>query len=178
MLSDGDQPGVRPKGLATSGMSDAILHATAVVLMLSMLAVVVLGVAFRAANNPLVWSDELAQYLLVWLGFVGWIIASRRRNHIRITIFIDKLPDRARRTVEIIIQLAIIVFAVVLLWQSYGLIQRNSDVYAVTLPFPSAMLYALLPILGTALITQAGLEIRDVVRGKSRSALDHGGQAL
>jgi TRAP-type transport system small permease protein len=176
--SDGDQPGVRPKGLTPSGMADAILHAAAVLLMLTMLAVVVLGVAFRAANTPLVWSDELAQYLLVWLGFTGWIIASRRRNHIRITVFIDKLPDLVRRAVEIVIQLAIIGFAVVLIWQSYGLIQRNSDVYAVTLPFPSALLYALLPVLAIALVGQAAIEIRDVLRGRDRAGLDHGGQIL
>jgi TRAP-type transport system small permease protein len=178
MADSGDQPDVRPEGPTPSGMADTMLHVAAVLLMLAMLATVVMGVVFRAANNPLVWSDELAQYLLVWLGFVGWIIASRRRNHIRITIFIDKLPDVTRRVVEIVIQQAIVLFAAVLIWQSYGLIERNSDVYAVTLPFPSAMLYALLPILGVALITQAGLEIRDIIRGKSRAGLDHGGQAL
>lgn len=178
MAEQGDQRGVRPEGLTPAGVADTILHAGAVLLMLSMLGVIVLGVVFRAANNPLVWSDELAQYLLVWLGFVGWMIASRRRNHIRITIFIDKLPDVARRAIEIVIQLAIILFAVVLMWQSQGLIQRNSDVYAVTLPFASALLYALLPVLGATLIVQAGLEIRDVIQGKSRSTLDHGGQAL
>jgi TRAP-type transport system small permease protein len=159
-------------------IADRALEIAAVVLMLAMLGVVVAGVVFRAAGSPLVWTDELGQYILVWLGFIGWIIATRRRNHIRITVFLDKLPDTARRAAEVIIQLAIIGFAAVLIWQSRGLIQRNIDVEAVTLPFPSALLYALLPILGLALIVEAASEIRATVTGRPRNELDHGGKIL
>lgn len=138
------------------------------VCMLAMLAVVVLGVAFRAANNAISWTDELAQYLLVWVGFLGWIIASRRRSHIRIGVLIDRLPSAARVAAELLIQVLVIALAVILLWQAQGLIARNIDVYAVTLPFPSAMLYALLPVLGVALILQAVADMVDAVRRPDR----------
>jgi TRAP-type transport system small permease protein len=159
-------------------VSDRLIEAAAVLVTLAMLSVVVLGVIFRAANSPLVWSDELAQYLLVWLGFLGWMLASRRRNHIRIMVFIDKLPDTARRAVEVVLQFAIIVFASVLMWQARSLIARNIDIEAVTLPFPSAMLYMLLPVLALVLIVQAMAEIADAVTGPDRRLLDQGGQAL
>jgi TRAP-type transport system small permease protein len=159
-------------------VSDRLIEAAAVLVTLAMLSVVVLGVIFRAANSPLVWSDELAQYLLVWLGFLGWMLASRRRNHIRIMVFIDKLPDTARRAVEVVLQFAIIVFASVLMWQARSLIARNIDIEAVTLPFPSAMLYMLLPLLALVLIVQAMAEIADAVTGPDRRLLDQGGQAL
>jgi TRAP-type transport system small permease protein len=145
--------------------ADRLIEAAAVVLMLAMLAVVVLGVVSRAANSPLVWTDELAQYLLVWLGFVGWIIATRRGSHIRITVFLDKLPRAVRCIGEIVIQLAIIVFAAILVWQAGPLIRRNIDVETVTLPFPSAMLYILLPVLGLALIAHALGDIALAWRG-------------
>ncbi|MEQ1615774.1 MAG: TRAP transporter small permease [Hyphomicrobiaceae bacterium] len=150
----------------------------AVLVTLAMLSVVVLGVVFRVANSPLVWSDELAQYLLVWLGFLGWMIATRRRNHIRITVIIDKLPDGLRRVLEIVLQLAIVGFAFILIWQARSLIARNIDIEAVTLPFPSAALYVLLPVLGLTMILQAIAEIAEVVRGTDRRVLDQGGQAL
>ncbi len=158
--------------------ADRVLEVAAVILLFVMLGVVVLGVAFRAANAPLVWTDELAQYLLVWIGFIGWMIASRRRNHIRITLFIDRLPTVLRCAAEIIIQLAIILFALVLIYQSRGLIARNIDVEAVTLPFPSALMYALLPLLGATLILQAMAEIGDVINRRDRGALDQGGKIL
>ena len=159
-------------------MADRSLEAAAVILMLAMLSVVVAGVVFRALGSPLVWTDELAQYLLVWLGLIGWMIASRRRNHIRITVFLDKLPDTLRRAVEVAIHLAIVGFATVLIWQSHGLIQRNIDIEAVTLPFPSALLYVLLPLLGLVLIVEAVADIRAAISGPERSARDHGGKAL
>lgn len=139
--------------------ADRLLEGAAVVVALTMLAVVVASVAFRALGNPLAWSDELAQYLLVWLGLIGWMIASRRRSHIRIVVLLDRLPEVARRFAEVAIRLAIIAFAAVLLWQSRGLIVRNIDIEAVTLPFPSALLYVLLPLLALVLIVQATAEI-------------------
>ena len=81
---------VSEKSLAA--LADRLVYWAAVVLLLTLLAVVVLGVFFRQINQPLAWSDELAQYLLVWTGFVGWIIAARRRSHIRIMVFAEKLP--------------------------------------------------------------------------------------
>ena len=73
---------------ALAKWSDRLVEAAAVVLLLAMLAAVFLGVVFRLVGEPLAWSDELAQYLLVWTAFIGWIIASRRRSHIRIGLII------------------------------------------------------------------------------------------
>jgi TRAP-type C4-dicarboxylate transport system permease small subunit len=162
---------------ATRALADRLVEAIAVVLMMAMLGTVVLGVAFRAAGAPLVWTDELAQYLLVWLGFVGWIIASRRQSHIRITVLLDRLPVLMRRTLEIAIQLAIVALAAILTWQAGPLIRRNLDVETVTLPFPSAMLYVLLPVLGLSLVVQAVIEIREVLAGAPRVRPEPGERA-
>ena len=61
-------------------IADRLLRWSAVVLLLTLLASVLVGVISRQLNAPVAWSDELAQYLLVWTAFVGWIIASRRRS--------------------------------------------------------------------------------------------------
>ena len=157
---------------------DRLVRAAAVLLLLSLLATVVLGVVFRQLNNPLAWSDELAQYLLVWCGFVGWIIAARRRSHIRITVFADKLPAGAGRVLEIVTQVAIIVFAAVLIRYSFGLIERNWDVESIALPVSSAALYIVMPLAGFALILQAVAEIADVLAGRRFAAPEPGSQPL
>jgi TRAP-type C4-dicarboxylate transport system permease small subunit len=151
-------------------LPDRCVELVAVVLMLAMLGTVVLGVATRSAGRPVVWTDELAQYLLVWLGFVGFILASRRGSHIRVTVLLDRFPERLRKLLEVAIRLAIVVFAAVLIWQAGPLIRRNIDVETVTLPFPAAVLYVLLPVLGLALAVQAAVDIGDIVRvGPARS---------
>jgi TRAP-type C4-dicarboxylate transport system permease small subunit len=159
-------------------LSDRIVRAAAVALLLSLLVAVLLGVLSRQLNAPLAWTDELAQYLLVWTGFVGWIIAARRRSHIRITVFAEKLPAGAGRVLEIVTQAAIIVFAAVLIRYSFALIERNWDVESIALPISGAALYIVMPLAGLALILQALAEIGDVVAGRRHITAEPGSQPL
>jgi len=145
---------------------DRLVRAAAVALLLTLLVCVVLGVISRQLNAPLAWTDELAQYLLVWTGFVGWIIAARRRSHIRITVIADRLPTIAGQGLEIVTQLAVITFAGVLVRYSFALIERNWDVDSIALPVSSAALYIVMPLAGLALILQALADIAGVVAGR------------
>lgn len=145
--------------------SDALVGAAAVALLLAMLACVFLGVVFRLIGEPLAWSDELAQYLLVWTAFTGWIIASRRRSHIRIGLIIDRLTGAPRQAAEIVIQLLVALLGVILLVKSFGLIQRNIDVEWVSLPLSVALLYIPMPVAGLAVILQALAQIAEIVAG-------------
>lgn len=145
---------------------DRLVRVAAVVLLLTLLVCVVLGVISRQLNAPLAWTDELAQYLLVWTGFVGWIIAARRRSHIRITVIADRLPTIAGQGLEIVTQLAVILFAGVLVRYSFALIERNWDVESIALPVSSAALYIVMPLAGLALILQALADIAAVVAGR------------
>lgn len=138
----------------------------ATLLMLALLASVVAGVFFRAIGQPLAFSDELAQYLLVWTGFIGWIIATRNRRHIRITVILDRLPRGARIAMEIAIQLAVGGFAIALLWYCPNLIMRNLDIEWVSLPISAALLYIPVPFAAFALLVQAGIEIRHALHGR------------
>jgi TRAP-type C4-dicarboxylate transport system permease small subunit len=146
--------------------SDWLVGAAAVLLLLAMLATVFLGVVFRLVGEPLTWSDELAQYLLVWTGFTGWIIALRRRSHIRIGLIVDLLKGWPRRIAEIGIQLLVAALGAILLTKSFGLIQRNIDVEWVSLPLSVALVYIPMPIAGLAVLLQAAAQIIEAVRGQ------------
>jgi TRAP-type C4-dicarboxylate transport system permease small subunit len=150
-------------------ISDRLVEAAAVLLLLTMLATVSLGVAFRLAGEPLAWSDELGQYLLVWTAFAGWIIASRRRSHIRIGLIVDRLKGLPRRLVEVVIQLLVAALGVVLLIKSFGLIGRNTDVEWVSLPLSVALVYIPMPIAGMAVIFQAVLQAIEALRGEVKA---------
>ncbi|MBB4016922.1 TRAP-type C4-dicarboxylate transport system permease small subunit [Chelatococcus caeni] len=149
-------------------LADRAVAAAAVLLLLALLACVFLGVVFRLVNQPLAWSDEMAQYLMVWTAFVGWILAARRRSHIRITVVIDQLPPPLRRGAEVLIQLAVAALGMVLLSRSFGLIERNFDVEWVSLPLSAALVYVPMPIAGFAVVAQALVEIAEVLAGARR----------
>jgi TRAP-type transport system small permease protein len=157
---------------------DRLIRAAAVALLLALLACVVVGVVSRQVGSPVAWSDEMAQYLLVWTGFVGWMIAARRRSHIRIGVFVDMLPRAARLVAEIAIQLSVIVFALLLLRWGTPLIERNWDVEWVSLALPGGLLYLPIPFAAAVLIGQALAEIAGAVRGDRPHEPEPGEQPL
>lgn len=154
---------------------DRLLRALAVALLLSLLASVVAGVISRQINRPLAWTDELAQYLLVWTGFAGWMIASRRKSHIRITVLTDRLPQAIRRVVEVLTQIGIAVMGAGVMWHSFTLIKRTWDIESIAVPLPAAVLYLPVPALGAVLIVQAVLDARAALSGRAEIG---GGQVL
>lgn len=157
-------------------IANRLVEVAAVLLLLSMLASVFLGVIFRFVNQPLAWTDEMAQYLLVWTAFTGWIIAGNRGSHIRIVMFLDALKGRPRLAAEVVIQLLVAILGLVLLTKSFGLISRNSDVEWVSLPLPVALVYLPIPIAGLAVVLRCGAEILAALRGQLH--VPHQGQPL
>jgi TRAP-type C4-dicarboxylate transport system permease small subunit len=141
--------------------ADAALAIVAALLLAALLATVSIGVISRGLGSPVAWSDELARYLLVWLAFAGWMLATRRHSHIRIEVFVARLPPRLRRVAEISTQLTVAGFGIALAWYGWALIGRNMDVEAISLPVPQAVLY--MPLLPAGLVI-ALLALADVRR--------------
>ncbi|WP_284179638.1 TRAP transporter small permease [Rhabdaerophilum sp. SD176] len=160
-----------------SRITDRALRWMAVLLMAALLASVVAGVVARAIGQPLAWTDEAAQNLLVWTGFTGLMIAARRRSHIRITMLVDLLPDALARLAEIAIRLAVIVFAIQLIRYGTPLIGRNWDIEWVSLPLPAGLLYLPIPFAAALLIVQALAEAVQIARHGPRAGTG-GGMAL
>jgi TRAP-type C4-dicarboxylate transport system permease small subunit len=75
-----------------------------------------LQVIFRyALNDPLVWSEELARFLFVWIALVGAGAAMRTGGHFGLDLFYRKFPAAGRTGVAMLISTIIAVFAAVLL---------------------------------------------------------------
>jgi TRAP-type C4-dicarboxylate transport system permease small subunit len=157
---------------------DRLIRAAAVVLLLALLACVVIGVLSRQLGSAVAWSDEMAQYLLVWTGFVGWTIAARRRTHIRIGVFVDLLPRTARIMAEVAIQLSVILCCLLLLRWGAPLIERNWDVEWVSLQLPAGLLYLPIPFAAAVVAGQAVVEITEALRGRIAGQPEPGAQPL
>lgn len=145
--------------------ADATTRAAAFLLLMALLACVVAGVVSRQIGAPIPWTDEAAQYLLVWTGFVGWILAARKRSHIRIDVIVDRLPEGPRRAAEVAIQLCVVALALAMLRYGPVLIERNLDVSWISVPLSAALLYVPVPIAAFAVLLQAAAQILEAIRG-------------
>jgi TRAP-type C4-dicarboxylate transport system permease small subunit len=133
-------------------------------LVVSLLVCVALGVATRALGRPLIWTDELSRFLMVWLAVFGWIVASRKRIHVRIRFFQERLPRPAHRAVEIAIQAAMALFGALVTVYGAGLIGRNYDLEATSLALSMAWMYAPLPLAGAITALEGIVEMIEALR--------------
>ena len=60
-------------------------------------------IARYSFHRPLIWADELASTLFVWLSVLGAVLAMRRNTHMRLTTFISRASAGLRQHIEKII---------------------------------------------------------------------------
>ena len=147
-----------------AGGFDKATAFVACVLVAALLVCVSLGVVTRAVGAPLIWTDEFSRFLMVWLAVFGGILASRKRLHVRIRYFQDLLPTRAHRTVELAIQLAVTLFGVLICAFSVGLVNKNLDLEATSLPISMSWMYVPMVLAGVVFAVQGAREILEVLR--------------
>jgi TRAP-type C4-dicarboxylate transport system permease small subunit len=141
--------------------AERVHDALAVVLFALMLAVVLLQIVLRYVfNAPLVWSDEAAQYLFVWVSFMGWTMASRRRIHIGIGVVIDRLPAPLRRALHALWCVLQVAFALILLVVGVMITRAQADVKMVSIDFAFWPVYVVVPLAAVFLVAYA---LRDLV---------------
>jgi TRAP-type transport system small permease protein len=119
-----------------------------------MVVLVCLGVFFRyVLGSSLAWYDEFASYLLVWLTFYGAVGASYRNRHIQFETVIERLMPNTRRQVEIIAELFVLGFNVVLFYYGWLLTRQMGDETAVSLVWVKmGWVYSVLPITGAIML--------------------------
>lgn len=99
-------------GVTIEGVAAMIVFAEIVVLFS--------GVVSRYVfHTPLVWSDELASTLFLWLSMLGAVVALRRGAHMRMTAIVAKLSEEKQALVEVFGIVAAIAFLVLFLWPSW-----------------------------------------------------------
>jgi TRAP-type C4-dicarboxylate transport system permease small subunit len=156
--------GQRPVGQGGLGLTgvvrlfDRALAAVACALLTALLLTVLAGVVTRAAGAPLIWTDEGARFLMVWLAAFGWMIAGRRRAHVRIRYFQGLLPAAWFGAAERVIQAALILFGLAIAWFGQVLIRRNLELEATSLPISMAWLYIPLVPAGLTMAVQAAVQ--------------------
>ncbi|WP_375334800.1 TRAP transporter small permease [Arenibacter sp. ARW7G5Y1] len=98
-------------------------------------------------NTSFYWSDEIARYCFVWLIFLSAALAVKEKQHIRVTYFIDLLPDNVRKNIILLGQLLFLFFLIFLVISGFiwVLELKNSNSPALGLPL-NIVLYSALPV--------------------------------
>jgi len=93
-----------------------LVEVPAAVLVVADIAVLLAGVVARFVfHSPLVWSDELASILFLWLAMFGTVIALRRAEHMRMTAVVARLSPGGRALMEAVATCACLAFLALML---------------------------------------------------------------
>jgi len=132
----------------------ALVEWWAVCLLVALTAVVCLGVFFRyVLNASLVWYDEFASYLLVWLTFYGAVVAHYHQRHINFDLLVEKLAPFPRRVADVVAELAVLGFQFVLFYYGWILTERLGDETTISLPWVRiTWVNSVLPVTGALML--------------------------
>src|SRR5271168_3411578 len=96
-------------------------------------------------DHPLVWSDEQASILFLWLAMLGAVIAFRRDEHMRMTAVVGMLPPRRRATLDTIATGAALAFLLLIAWPALQYAQEEVSITTPALEITNAWRAAALP---------------------------------
>lgn len=154
--------------LSVKNIIDKFLSWTVVVLM-SIITVNVLWQVFSrfVLQNPSSFTEELARYMLIWIGILGAAYVAGQKLHLAIDLLSTKLTGKSKSVLEIFIQLCIFVFSFFVMVIGgvrlvYITLQLNQISAALQLPL--GYVYLVLPISGILMMFYSICFIVDEVK--------------
>ncbi len=113
------------------------------------------GIVSRGVfQTPLVWSDELASSLFLWLAMLGAVIAARRFEHMRMTAFVSMLRPGPRSLLDTVAGLAAAAFLLAVLRPGYLYAVEQAFITSPAMGIPDSWRAAALPVgAGLMLVT-------------------------
>ena len=134
-----------------------LIEIPAALLVLAEVVVLLMGVTSRyLLHEPLVWSDELASILFLWLAMLGSIIAFQRGEHMRMTAVVGKLQPRGRAFLDLIAIAAGMAFLAFVVHPAYEFAQDEVYVTTPAMGIVNSWRAAALPV-GLGLMLLIGL---------------------
>jgi TRAP-type C4-dicarboxylate transport system permease small subunit len=134
-----------------------------IILMAIMTLDVLWGVFTRyALGSQASWSEELARFLLIWIGILGAAYASGQKLHLSIDLLKPKLSSKNQHTLSIIINLFIITFALLVMVIGGGNLMYLTNLLGQTSPalgIPMFIIYAVIPLSGLLIIIYKVIDI-------------------
>jgi tripartite ATP-independent transporter DctM subunit len=127
------------------------------VLVVAEAAILFAGVVARFGfHGGLVWSDELASILFLWLAMLGAVVAMQRGEHMRLTAIATRLPPAWQRRAEVFSFAVAALFLALILWPALGAAQDDMDIETPALAWSGAIRTAAIPA-GCALMLLSAL---------------------
>jgi tripartite ATP-independent transporter DctM subunit len=97
-----------------------LVEIPAALLVVAEIVILFAGVVARyGLHRPLIWSDELASVLFLWLAMLGAVVAFRRGEHMRMTAVVASAQPTTRAWLDVVATCAALAFLLLVAWPAY-----------------------------------------------------------
>ena len=123
-----------------------LVEIPAALLVVAEIVILFAGVVARyGLHQPLIWSDELASILFLWLAMLGAAVAFRRAEHMRMTAIVASAKPAMRAYLDLVATSAALAFLLLIAWPSYEHAYEESFITTPALQIPNIWRAAALP---------------------------------
>src|SRR3954451_6336388 len=124
-----------------------LVEVPAAVLVVAEIVILFAGVVARyGLHTPLIWSDELASILFLWLAMLGAAVAFRRSEHMRMTAIVASATPAVRAWLDLVATCAALAFLVLIAWPAYEYAYEESFITTPALQISNIWRAAALPV--------------------------------
>ena len=116
-------------------------------------------------NDSMVWTEEIARYLLIFITFIGSAMAMRKGSHIAVEAGLKAMPRRLRHWVLMFIDLLVFAFSLFMAWTSAKLAQ-NTRQAMVSIDIPKSYVYWIVCAAFLGISVYAGLRVWKRAKGE------------
>lgn len=147
---------VPPRRRSVIGSIESVLgtlvEIPAALLVVAEIVILFAGVISRyVMHQPLIWSDELASILFLWLAMFGAVVAFRRAEHMRMTAVVASAGPKMWAYLDVVATCAALAFLLMILRPAYEYAYEESFITTPALQIPNTWRAAALPV-GTCLM--------------------------
>ncbi|ASW09897.1 TRAP transporter large permease [Rhizobium sp. 11515TR] len=124
-----------------------LVNIPAALLVIVEVGVLMMGVIWRyVLHEPLIWSDELAGILFLWLAMLGSVVSMQRGEHMRMTAIVGALEPKWRSVIDLIAIAAALAFLIMTIGPAYHFAAEEIWVTTPALEIPNTWRAAALPV--------------------------------
>ncbi len=126
---------------------DAVLEASTALLVVAEIVILFVGIIARYVfDNPLIWTDDTASLLFLWLSMLGSVLALRRGEHMRMTAVVNRAAPATRQRLELLSLAAMLVLLATLLLPAWDYVQNEAIVSIMSLDISMSWRAVAMPI--------------------------------
>jgi tripartite ATP-independent transporter DctM subunit len=147
--AEGEAMPPRPRSFAASleASLGMLVEIPAALLVVAEIVILFAGVVARyGLHRPLIWSDELASILFLWLAMLGAAVAFRRAEHMRMTAIVANAKPAMRAYLDLVATCAALAFLLLVAWPAHEYAYEESFITTPALQIPNVWRAAALPV--------------------------------